>query len=176
MDETVLKNLLDKTNYIQHLDKDILENTKIIDESEKECNEISRLIHDVTMLGNYPEKEALIPLSKKFYVKGKIVHTGEHYIHKSAQPDSYVFLRTLNKTIESLNSDIKEKEKDIEKAKHAQCQLEERKQILIGDQELFPTLEITDTTENLPNKIISDKGVAVKVGDFYEILEYETNV
>lgn len=170
MEETILQNLLDKTNYIQHLDKDIQENSKIIEETQRECHEISSLLQDVMVLGNYPEKEALIPLSKNFYIKGKIIHTGEHYIHKTCHPDSYVYLRSINKTMECLNNDIREKEKDIMKAKYSQMQLEQRKQVLTGDQEMFPA----ESIENLPNKIISDKGVAVKVGDFYEICEYET--
>lgn len=173
MEKEVFKNQLDKNNYIDHLDKDIIQNSQIIDQTEKECNEISNLLQNVTMLGIYPEKEALIPLSKNVYIKGKIIHTGEHYVHKSAHPDSYVFLRTLSKTVDSLNNDIREKEKDIVNAKYSQCQLEERKKVLTGDQDVYQA-ENTNNIDNLPNKIISEKGVAVKVGDFYEIFEYET--
>lgn len=169
MSENISKILSARNYYIDQLDKDILENIKIIEESEKEFNEINTLMQDIKLIGNYPEKEALIPLSKNFYMKGRLIHSGEYYVQKSAHPDSYVALKTYDQTLSSLNSDMKQKKKDIDKARYSQFQLEERRKVLVGD------LDVTEkeTNDNLPEKIVSDNGIAVKVGDFYEILEYE---
>lgn len=50
------------------------------------------------------------------------------------------------------------------------AQLEERQDLLTGKQFDDDDLIVDD---DLPEEIVSDKGVAVKVGGFYEIIEYE---
>lgn len=169
MAENILKILSDRSSFIDQIDKDLLENIKIIDQAEKECEEINNLMIGMKSLGVYPERDALIPLSKNFYVPGKIVHTGEYHVHKSAHPDSYILLKSSNETLKSLENDKKLKEKDIENAKYMQYQLEERKNLLTRDQ----CSSLIEMSEELPSKIVSNQGIAVKMGDFYEIFEYE---
>lgn len=169
MAENISKVLSDRRNFIELLESDISKNNEFIEHVEKECSEISKLSEDIKSLAIYPEQEALIPLTKNFYMKGKIVHTGESYIYKSAHPESYMFLRNSEQIVKMLENDVKVKEKEIMNAKNSQIQLEERKGILTG----IETMSLEKTSDNFPNKIMSDKGVAVKVGEFYEILEFE---
>jgi hypothetical protein len=63
-----------------------------------------------------------------------------------------------------LEDKIKKQSQQLEKNEAAQVQIEQRIKLFEGD-------EIDDNTG--PEKIVSDKGVAVKVGDFYEIVEFE---
>lgn len=51
-------------------------------------------------------------------------------------------------------------------------QLIERQDLLTGKK--FEDDIIAEELNNLPEEIVSDKGVAVKVGGFYEIIEYES--
>lgn len=51
-------------------------------------------------------------------------------------------------------------------------QLKERQDLLTGKQ--FEDDIVDEETNDLPEEIVSEKGVAVKVGGFYEIIEYES--
>lgn len=52
-------------------------------------------------------------------------------------------------------------------------QLAERQDLLTG-RKFEDDIEEETEVNNLPEEIVSDKGVAVKVGGFYEIIEYES--
>lgn len=170
MEEDILKLFSDRSRYIDQLDKDIQKENECIKQIEIDHNRIKQLFSVIKVLGNYPEHDGLIPLTKLLYMKGSIKHTGEYHVHKAAHPNPFVFMKTLNQISEDFDNAIALKEKDIEKAKYSLYQLQERKDILCGhSNEDGLSLEDTD----LPEEIISDKGIAVKVGNFYEIFEYE---
>lgn len=167
MAENILQTLNARNEFIEHLEEDITKNIRILEETKKENDKLKETIADVKYLGKYPEHTSLIPLGKNIYMKGKIVHTGEFYVKKTVSPESYMILKSLEQTLKGLEDEVKLKEKDIEKMEYANYQLKERKKILLGEME-----EIVEN-EELPKEIKSNKGVAVKVGEFYEILEFE---
>ncbi|KAJ8942508.1 hypothetical protein NQ314_010061 [Rhamnusium bicolor] len=155
MTTNILKLLSDRSEFIVHLEQDICKNIQILEETKKELHTLTELIENIKTLGRYPEQTALIPLAKNIYMEGRIVHTGEFYIKKTASPESYK---------------IESKKNEIEKAEYAIYQLEERMKILNGDTgNILPEMK----NDNLPNEIKSEKGVAIKIGEFYEILEIE---
>lgn len=169
MAENILQNFKARNEYIEYLRRDITKNDAILEEAKKQNDELKERIIDLKSLGKYPEHTALIPLGKNIYMKGKIVHTGECYVKKNASPESYIVLKSLEQALKGLEDEIKQKEKDLENIEYANCQLIERKRLLIGGEEEEKIVE----DEDLPKEIKSDKGVAVKVGEFYEIVEFE---
>lgn len=166
MNPNILTELESRIEFITHLENDIAKNDKFIEDTTSQKGALEELVNNIKYLAVYPEHEALIPLSKNIYMKGKITHTGEYYIKNKAHPDSYYTLNTLDNTIKSLEKNVNMLENNIDKAEYAKYQLEERMTLLKGKS----SEEVDDT---LPKEIHSDKGVAVKVGEFYEILEFE---
>ncbi|KAJ8921220.1 hypothetical protein NQ315_013692 [Exocentrus adspersus] len=170
MTESVEKLLEAKNKFIGFLKEDADKNNRCLSELKEQRDKLQQTIANVKDLGKSPEHTALIPLAKNIYMKGKIVHTGEYYIKSSATPESYFVLKTLAQTIDSLEQKVQLKEKDIQNAEYNVSQLAERMKILTGIGENDGVLP---ADEELPKEIKSEKGTAVKVGDFYEILEYE---
>uniref|UniRef100_A0A6P7GG95 Uncharacterized protein LOC114337725 n=1 Tax=Diabrotica virgifera virgifera TaxID=50390 RepID=A0A6P7GG95_DIAVI len=159
--------LKERDTYLQHLGEDINKYDKTIQTLTKEQETIDSLITNLQTLKTYPEQEALIPLGKNIYMKGRIVHTGEYFVKRIAHPDSIVMLQTADDTIKRLEEEKKTKEEDIDKAEYAKFQIEERIKILNGED------SFQADKSDMPKQIKSEKGVAVRVGDFYEILEFE---
>lgn len=67
---------------------------------------------------------------------------------------------------------IDEHNKDIILLENQRTQLTERQDLLTGKK--FEDDIIEEETDDLAEQIVSDKGVAVKVGGYYEIIEYES--
>lgn len=169
MEINIFRTLEARSEFIGHLDEDIKRNNQILEDAKKQHHELGETIANIESLGKYPEHTSFIPLGKNIYVKGKIVHTGEYYVKKTASPRSYIILKSLEQTLTALQDELKSKDKDIEKIEYANYQLKERMKLLKGSDE---DKDISQS-EDLPNEIKSDKGVAVKIGEFYEILEFE---
>ncbi|KAG5860785.1 hypothetical protein JTB14_015363 [Gonioctena quinquepunctata] len=74
-----------------------------------------------------------------------------------------------------LETKVGSKKKDIDKVEYARLQLRERLKILRGDSntDIGEGIVSGEPETDLPQEIESDKGVAVRVGEFYEILEFE---
>ncbi|KAJ8972855.1 hypothetical protein NQ317_010279 [Molorchus minor] len=96
--------------------------------------------------------------------------SGEYYVTKPAHPEPYVLLQSLEQTVHSLENKFKSKSEDLKNAEYAKYQLEERIRLLKGH---ASAQELSPETKDMPEKIKSEKGVALKVGEFYEILEFE---
>ncbi|CAH1112413.1 unnamed protein product [Psylliodes chrysocephalus] len=167
MQKNVAEFLNERENFLGHLQTDINNYDQSIQHLTKEKEELEKLISNLKSLKTYPEHESLIPLGKNIYMKGRLVHTGEFYVKRNAHPDPMVILQTSDQVIESLENEFKSKEEDIDKTEYAKFQIEERIKVLKGED----TLQATDN--DLPKEIKSDKGVAIRMGDYYEILEYE---
>lgn len=167
----MLKNISElvkeREDFLQHLNNEINNCDQTIQEVTKEQDQLDTLITNLKSLKTYPEHEALIPLGKNIFMKGKIVHTGEYYIKRAAHPDPLVLLQSADRTIACLEEEKKEKENEIDKAEYAKFQVEERVRLLKGEDTFH------DDNSDLPKEIKSDRGVAVRVGDYYEILEFQ---
>lgn len=190
MNEDIFKIINAREEFLGYLENDIEKNNKFIEHTIKESKDLETTVNTIESLKVYPEHEAFIPMSKNIFLKGRILHTGEYYTKKTAEPNSYVFLQTADQTLQSLKKQIKLKETDIEKAKYSLYQLEERKAILTGEKfgddfvvnETVGKEDLQDSVKNVGtdsedrqmDKIYSDKGVAIRVGDYYEIFEYES--
>nr|CAH7756931.1 unnamed protein product [Callosobruchus chinensis] len=171
MEKSIAEVLESRREFINHLEKDIQRNIKTIEAHRKEKENLEELTKNIRSLSVYPEKEALIPLSKNIFMKGRVVHTGEYYVKKKCHPEPLVVLQSVQQTLDSLGTKVKLKETDVNKAEYATHQLEERLRLLKGDDQDLDE-EATKITA-LPEEIKSDRGVAIKVGNFYEILEFE---
>lgn len=77
---------------------------------------------------------------------------------------------TAKQTIDILNKKTLEHRNIVMLLENQKTQLIERTHLLTGRK--FDDDEIEDN--DMPEEILSDKGVAVKVGGFYEIIEYES--
>lgn len=189
MDKNIFQILNAREEFLVHLNSDIEKNNQIIHDTIEESKRLETTIKTIESLKIYPEHEAFIPMSKNIFLKGKILHTGEYYIKKTADPNSYLILQTANQTLQSLKEQVKVKETEIEKANYAKYQLEERKAVLMGEKfrddfdendaesghiydDDDESVSSEEKTAQL-NNIFSDKGVAIRVGDYYEIFEYE---
>ncbi|XP_023311264.1 uncharacterized protein LOC111691946 [Anoplophora glabripennis] len=168
MEEKIFQTLEARNEFIEHLEEDIRKNNQVLEDTKKEHRELQETVTNLECLGKYPEQTSFIPLGKNIYMKGKIVHTGECYVKKTASPESYIVLKSLEQTLNSLQDELKLKYRDIEKIEYSNYQLKERMKLLKGNED-----EEISEVEQLPKEIKSDKGVAVKVGEFYEILEFE---
>ncbi|XP_056640856.1 uncharacterized protein LOC130447842 [Diorhabda sublineata] len=164
--KSVSEVIKEREDFLHHLNNDINKYDQNIQELTKEQENLDTLITNLKSLKTYPEHEALIPLGKNIYMKGKIVHTGEFYIKKTAYPNPLVLLQSADRTISCLEEEKKDKENEIDKAEYAKFQIEERVRLLKGE-------ETFNDNSDLPKEIKSNKGVAVRVGDYYEILEFE---
>ncbi|CAG9821456.1 unnamed protein product [Phaedon cochleariae] len=169
MSEDFSKLLGLRGQFVGRLDEDIKQNDEIIEQITTSKKEIESLIDNLKSLKTYPEHESLIPLSKNIYMKGRIIHTGECYIRKLAHPDSFIILQSVDQTLKTLEDKANHRNDEIEKAEYAKFQLEERIKVLKGED------SSEAETSEMPMEIKSEKGVAIKVGDFYEILEVENN-
>ncbi|KAG5875159.1 hypothetical protein JTB14_014287 [Gonioctena quinquepunctata] len=175
--EDILKIVNTREEYTAHLENDIVKTEQVLAETFEETKALEDLIENIKHLGRYPECESLIPLGKNILMKGNIIHTGEFYVKHNAHPDSFVVLKTLDQTLSSLETKVGSKKKDIDKVEYARLQLRERLKILRGDSntDIGEGIVSGEPETDLPQEIESDKGVAVRVGEFYEILEFEKN-
>ncbi|XP_057657630.1 uncharacterized protein LOC130894701 [Diorhabda carinulata] len=164
--KSVSEVIKEREDFLHHLNNDINKYDQNIQELTKEQENLDTLITNLKSLKTYPEHEALIPLGKNIYMKGKIVHTGEFYIKKTAYPNPLVLLQSADRTISCFEEEKKDKENEIDKAEYAKFQIEERIRLLKGE-------ETFNDNSDLPKEIKSNRGVAVRVGDYYEILEFE---
>ncbi|KAJ3651735.1 hypothetical protein Zmor_017753 [Zophobas morio] len=165
MGDQVQQILQSRSNFIKHLNDDLVKNDEIIESTASRLNDLKITTANVQELGKKVEHPALIPLGKKIYVNGTIVHTGEYFLDKLAFPDSYTTLETLDDTIRHLENKIKIQSELLQKSEDAKTQLDERIALITGG--------TSDEDDASPKQIVTDKGVAVKVGEFYEILEFE---
>ncbi|XP_045467239.1 unconventional prefoldin RPB5 interactor-like [Harmonia axyridis] len=163
MNEKALKTLASRSEFKIRLEEEIGKNKEIIKNKTGEIDKISETISNIKLLGDKPEWDSLIPLGKRIYIPGKIVHTGEYFLEKKSYPYSYSVLTTLQKTIDILKEKKERNEEHLDRYLEIEKQLQERIEYLVG----------RDGDSDFPDNIVSDKGVAVRVGDVYEILEYE---
>ncbi|RZC42975.1 hypothetical protein BDFB_009604 [Asbolus verrucosus] len=157
--------LSSRERFIKHLSDDLVKNDKIIEEAAASISDLKITSTNVEILGKKVEHTSLIPLGKNIYVNGVIKHTGEYFIDKVAFPESYSVLETLDGTLQLLENKIKKQSKLLKESENAKAQIEERIKLLKGEKE--------EEENDLPKEIVSDKGIAVKVGQLYEIVEFE---
>lgn len=81
-------------------------------------------------------------------------------------------LCTADQTIDRLNRKIEEHKKNMTLLDNQRIQLSERQELLTGKK--FDDDVEDEEASDLPKEIVSDKGIAVKVGGLYEIIEYES--
>ncbi|CAG9767880.1 unnamed protein product [Ceutorhynchus assimilis] len=172
-----------KTEFLTLLEQDIDKNKIIHSQIEEKIKSLEKTRENIKSLHQQPEHIALIPLCKKLYVPGTLVHTGEYMVTKKAHPNSYSVLKTLEQTVKDLDEQILEQRGLFEKGSLAVSQLVDRKKLLLGEQDEDVIVEklivndeeyhLAEEVAKMPNEIKSDKGVAVKVGQFFEIFEYE---
>lgn len=176
--------LSNRTEFLSLLDKDIDQNESLHEDIQKHLKSLEESREHIKDLSKQPEHTALIPLCKRLYMPGTIVHTGEYMVTKKAYPQSYSVLKTLDQTVKDLDERINAQRNQLEKSELAVSQLLDRKKLLLGekDEDLISERKFADDDEyqplpmevaGMPNEIRSDKGVAVKVGGFFDILEYE---
>lgn len=163
MNVDIEKTLSDRSEFKALIEEDVAKNTENLENTAKEIDKLSSAIENVKLLGEKPEWDGIIPLCKRLYIPGKIVHTGEYFLEKKSHPYSFSVLTTKDKTLEILESKKELYKEYMEKYKEIERQLEERIELLGGK----------GGVSDAPDKIESDRGIAVKVGEFYEIIEYE---
>lgn len=151
-----------RCDFQAHLATDLQKNEQIVSSLTKSIENLQLTKENLRILAQKVEHPALIPLGRNIYVNATIKHTGEYFIDHKATPNSYSRLETLENTIKSLEKRIRHETDNLDKAQCCQSQIEERIKLL--------KLESGDQTSN---KIVSDKGVALQVGEFYEIIEFE---
>lgn len=173
-----------RTQFLSLLDQDIGRNQSLLSQIEDNIQSLEKSRQNIVELSQQPERTSLIPLCKRLYMPGSIVHTGEYLVTKKTHPTSYHVLKTQDQTIKDLESQILEQRGVLEKAQLATSQLGDRKKLLLGekdedfimeqqfaaDEEFYP---LSEEVAAMPNEIRSEKGVAMKVGGFFEIVEYE---
>ncbi|KAK9875997.1 hypothetical protein WA026_011098 [Henosepilachna vigintioctopunctata] len=163
MNENISKTLSDRREFISLLENELAKNEISQKEKEKEIESLTETINHVKLLGTEPQWDAMIPLGKLIYIPGKIVHTGEYLLEKKSYPYSFETLSTSQQTVDCLEQKKNVCEEQLEKFSEIDKQLKER----------LEHLDCKDNVYNLPDQIVCDKGVAVRVGEFYEILEFE---
>ncbi|KAF7283513.1 hypothetical protein GWI33_000349 [Rhynchophorus ferrugineus] len=182
MNEEIEKLLSNRISFLSILNQDIDTYENIFKNINNDIISLELTKQHIQELGNQPEHSALIPLCKKLYIPGKILHTGEFLTENQAHPNNYLILKTLHQTVKGIDDRINRQRQLLEKAELSVFQLEERKKLLLGgkdgdltqDQLLEEDIEsLSKEVALMPKEIKSDKGVAIKVGHFYEILEYE---
>ncbi|KAH1018308.1 hypothetical protein HUJ05_006105 [Dendroctonus ponderosae] len=177
--------LSNRSDFLSFLDKDIAKNVQLQAEIEATLKSLKGTREQVKELSKQPEHTALIPLCKKLYMPGVVVHTGEYLVTRTAYPHSYSVLKTLDQTVSHLEGLTIDQRDQLQKAELAVAQLTERKKLLLGqrDEDIVAEQQFADDLEyqslaeevsEMPNEIRSEKGVAVKVGAFFEILEYDS--
>lgn len=173
-----------RTEFLSLLDQDIDRNQSLHSQIEDNIQSLEKSRQNIVELSQQPERTSLIPLCKRLYMPGSIVHTGEYLVTKQTHPTSYHVLKTRDQTIKELESQILEQRRLLEKAQLSVSQLSDRKKLLLGekdedfiteqqlaaDEEFYP---LSEEVAAMPNEIRSEKGVAMKVGGFFDILEYE---
>ncbi|KAL3270845.1 hypothetical protein HHI36_021363 [Cryptolaemus montrouzieri] len=169
MNENVLKTISDRNEFVQHLQNDLSKNEENQTEKKVQIEKLTETIKNLKFLGSQPEWDSIIPLGKRIYIPGKIIHTGEYLLEKKSYPYSFNVLATIEQTVDCLEEKKEVCEEHLEKYGDIERQLKERMELLGGIDGK------SDNVCDLPEKIMSDKGVAVRVGEFYEILEFEDN-
>lgn len=164
-----VKEIINKRReYSSHLQNDIIKNEVHAEQVNKEIENIKNTIQHIESLSQQPQWTGLIPMGKRIYMKGSIVHTGEYLIEKQGYPSNYSYLATKVQAVESLKNTLKDLEHEETQFNEMIKQLNERMSLLNTNTSIE-----SENNLDLPEEIIADKGVAIKVGDFYEIIEYE---
>lgn len=173
-----------RSDFLSFIDKDIAKHVRLQAEIEGTIKSLNGTREQIKELSKQSEHQALIPLGKKLYMPGTVVHTGEYLVTRTAYPSSYSVLKTLDQTVSYLEDLAIDQKDQLEKAELAVTQLTERKRLLLGQrggdmgavQQITQDLEdqrLAEEVSEMPNEIRSEKGVAVKVGDYFEIMEYD---
>ncbi|EFA04900.1 hypothetical protein TcasGA2_TC014964 [Tribolium castaneum] len=155
--------LSSRSQFIKHLREDLAKTEQTIFSVTNQLDELKLTSENVRTLGKKVEHQSLIPLGANIYVNGLITHTGEYFLDKVAFPESYSVVETLDNTIKLLETRIKTQSELLKKGEDSRTQISERIRLL----------EDGDGNDDLPKEIVSDRGVALKVGDYYEIVEFE---
>lgn len=140
--------------------------------AKKEFSKYEDMIENIETLSEQPRWSSLIQVSKRVYFPGTVKHTGEYMLEMQGHPSSYQVLLTSAQTVDHLQEKLSEQKKRIQLLENVRVQLDQRAELLTGSQS---KQEVGDSTakDSLPEEIVSDKGVALRVGEFYEIVEYE---
>lgn len=140
--------------------------------AKKEFSKYEDMIENIETLSEQPRWSSLIQVSKRVYFPGTVKHTGEYMLEMQGHPSSYQVLLTSAQTVDHLQEKLSEQKKRIQLLENVRVQLDQRAELLTGSQS---KQEVGDSSakDSLPEEIVSDKGVALRVGEFYEIVEYE---
>ncbi|XP_049824810.1 uncharacterized protein LOC126265932 [Aethina tumida] len=172
------KQFADRTSYLTRLNDDITSNEALLEQCTKNIAQLELNKASVNQLSEYPEHEALIPLGKNIFMPGRLIHTGEFEVRVDAEPYSYQVLKSWKQTMQGIDERIKQQKKVLKDVETVINQIQERKNVILGleseSQLLKDELPVADLS-GMPLSIESDKGVAVKVGNYFEIIEYEEN-
>lgn len=95
MSENVLENLNQRIKYLDILDQDLSKNEKLKQEEQEKIKKLEETKSTVEQLIERPEFSSLIKISKKLYVPGKIVHTGEYMVENKGHPYSYRYTEVV---------------------------------------------------------------------------------
>lgn len=139
-------------------------NIETIQQKQKEitekCEQIDEIISTIKELTKHARYTAYVSLTPLCKINATIKHTGEYNVKFN---ENYQCTMTADQTIEYL--DKKRKDLKIDRDIYEGQLIQLMKRLNIEEDVL--SLEM----EDMPDKIYSEKGVAVKDGMFYEIIE-----
>ncbi|KAL1489445.1 hypothetical protein ABEB36_014338 [Hypothenemus hampei] len=183
MTEKVEEFLKERTKFLSLLNQDIVRNEALHEDFKKDLRSLEKTKENIQELSKQPQHSALIPLCKRLFMQGTIMHTGEYLVSKRAYPNSFITLKTIQQTVNDIEARIKQQRDLLGKTELAVVQLTDRKKLLLGEKDEDIVSEQTFAKDDdfetsvevalMPNEIRSEKGIAVKLGKFYEIFEYE---
>lgn len=138
-----------------------------IEQVQNKKQEIEQTMYNINTLSQHAQAEACIKICPRAYIPAIIKHTGEYNVEVNSE---YQCTLTKDQTIEYLKEQLSEQSGILENYRIQKEQLTKR----LG----FNETEVDDIpdTENMPDKIITEKGIAFKQGNFYEIMEIEADV
>ncbi|GJQ77425.1 hypothetical protein Trydic_g20823 [Trypoxylus dichotomus] len=138
-----------------------------IQQVEKKCGEIKDTMDNIKILCKHAQAKGIVKVAPRAYITTTIKHTGEYNVEMNPE---YQCTLTKEQTLEFLEEQLMEQHGILENYKVQKEQLTKR--LSFNAEE---TNDIPDTAE-MPDKIITEKGIAFKQGPFYEIMEVEENV
>lgn len=138
-----------------------------IEQIEKKQTEIQNTIDSINTLSKHAQAQSLIKICPRAYVMATVKHTGEYNVEMNSD---YQCTLTKDQTVEFLEEQLAEQNGILTNYIIQKEQLTKR----LG----FNVDEIDDIpdTRDMPEKIVTDKGIAFKQGPYYEIMEVEEDV
>lgn len=147
------------SNNLQEIDNNV-------QREEKKRLEIEDTIENVKILSRHAQAQAFVKICPRAYISATIKHTGEYNVEVNSE---YQCTLTKDQTVEFLEEQLMEQNGILENYRIQKEQLEKRLSFNSEEDEL-------PDTRNMPEKIVTEKGIAFKQGPLYEIVEIETDI